>query len=185
MLRLVRHVWPCLAICALLVGCGPGQSKEHRYWEAHKEAATRHAAQWPGYKPVLDELMQRVEPVWVQAETMTDKKAQSARMKEINKAVGRLVGRLNEVQHKVDRVKTLIKELKEVKADPTLSQLQVSAVKAARQALEEVEAVMSTAKPNSELAALTALEPVISRLIAVQSDLDRTLGQVKYGAPIK
>ena len=185
MLRLVRHVLPCLAICVLLTGCGPGTSKEHRYWEAHKEAATSHGVRWPGFSPVLEELMQRIEPVWVEALAMTDTTAQTARMKEINKAVGRLVGRLEEVSHKIDGVKSAVMELRAVKADHERARLRDGAVKAARRALEEVEAVMSTAKPNSEVAALTALEPVISRLIGVQSHLERALDQVKFGAPRK
>jgi len=185
MLRLARTVLSCLAILALLAACGPGSNKEHRYWEDHKHAAAAHAAAWPGFAPVLQELLKRVEPVWEQAVAMADEREQATRMKEINKAVGRLVGTLDEVRHKVDGIKSTVVELRGIKADGERGQLREVAVKVARRGLEEIERVMTTAKPESEVAALTALEPVIARLIAVQSELGRALQQVKFGRPAK
>ena len=43
--------------------------------------------------------------------------------------------------------------------------------------------VVMSVQQQREVAALTALEPVISRLIGVHSDLERALAQVTFGEP--
>ena len=181
MLRGIRHTRPCLVILAVtLLGCGPGTQKEHRYWEEHKEQAASHLARWPGFGAVLQGVIKRVEPTWLNAQLMTDEAARTKKMKAVNKAVGRLAGPLSEVAHKIESVRATVRELQALDVDKATADFQTRGVKMARKALTEIDQVLSTAKPDNELTAVAGLEPVIARLIATLSALERVHKQILY-----
>ncbi len=175
----ISHMSRAALLAVLLIGCGATSDKESRYWEANKAAVKTHTARWPGFSPVLNDLQNRAEQAWTTAAEMKDPQARAERMKEINRFLSRLVGRLNEVEKKIETVKTSVSDLKGLSLAKELKAEQRNAILAGRTALEEVEQALGATKPTHQDGALAALELVISKLIAVQTDLKRTTQQLE------
>ncbi|MDP6942566.1 MAG: hypothetical protein QF464_00325 [Myxococcota bacterium] len=168
-----------LLVATALSACGPTSDKEQALWDTHSQEAKEHGARWAGFSPVLEGLMKRAEPAWKKAVAMADEGERAKAMKTVNKSIARLVARLNEVEHKIEKVKSSVESLKEMDLDKDRAKRQREAVLDARRALEKIEQALGSAKPTSEVGALAALEPVISELITVQADLERTAEQLK------
>ncbi|MFW5741566.1 MAG: hypothetical protein ACOC1F_14525 [Myxococcota bacterium] len=162
------------ALVALVVGCGKNAKNEQQYWTNHQQEMTEFEQKWPGFKALLDVRKAKAQPMWDEAQKISDEEQKAEKMAAANAALFEgLPSKMSEIKYKSQGIESTIKKLNGLKLPKSKQSTRSDAVSRAMRAVSEVDEAMRNAKPANEQEALALVDDQVSKLISEAGAADR------------
>lgn len=152
---------------------------EQQYWDIHQTNAKEYKTSYPGFTTIIDTDIASATAEMTAAKALKDEEAKAAKMEAGNAIAAVVVGKITEVESKLESLDKVSEKLGKLKLPKSKASDRRDAMDKANEAATKVRTALAEAKPATKEEATKLLDDQVSVLISAQGAADGVYSRLK------